>query len=57
MNVTSRIEDIARRGEILIAESTRQALGAAYRLGEPRELQAPGIDELIQVHPLEQELP
>jgi class 3 adenylate cyclase len=57
MNVTSRIEDVARRGEILIAESTRQALGAAYRLGEPRELQAPGIDELIQVHPLEQELP
>jgi class 3 adenylate cyclase len=57
MNVTSRIEDIARRGEILIADSTRRALGAAYRLGEPRELQAPGIDELIQVHPLEQELP
>ncbi|EAQ95947.1 adenylate/guanylate cyclase domain-containing protein [Congregibacter litoralis] len=57
MNVTSRIEDIARRGEILIAESTRQALGAAYALGDSRELQAPGIDEVLLVHPLEQELP
>jgi class 3 adenylate cyclase len=57
MNVTSRIEDIAQRGEILIAESTRLALGAAYSLGEPRTLQAPGIDELITVHPLEHELP
>ncbi|WP_439102962.1 adenylate/guanylate cyclase domain-containing protein [Congregibacter sp.] len=57
MNVTSRIEDIARRGEILIAESTRRALGAAYALGDSRELQAPGIDEVLVVHPLEQELP
>ncbi|MFK8042794.1 adenylate/guanylate cyclase domain-containing protein [Congregibacter sp.] len=57
MNVTSRIEDVAQRGEILIAESTRQALGAAYALGKSREVQAPGIDEVLVVHPLESELP
>ncbi|WP_439107786.1 adenylate/guanylate cyclase domain-containing protein [Congregibacter sp.] len=57
MNVTSRIEDVAQRGEILIAESTREALGAAYALGPSREVQAPGIDEALLVHPLEQELP
>ncbi|EED32586.1 adenylate cyclase 1 (ATP pyrophosphate-lyase 1) [gamma proteobacterium NOR5-3] len=56
MNVTSRIEDVARGGEILIAESTRQALGAAYALGPSREVQAPGLDEPLTVHPLEQEL-
>ncbi|MFT4769376.1 MAG: adenylate cyclase [Glaciecola sp.] len=56
MNVTSRIEDVAKRGEILIAESTRQALGAAYALGPSREVQAPGLDEPLVVHPLEQEL-
>lgn len=52
MNVTSRIEDIAGRGEILIAESTRDALGAAADVGESRELKAPGIDELLQVYVL-----
>lgn len=56
MNVTSRIEDVAARGEILIAESTRLALGAAYALGASREVQAPGIDEALVVHPLEREL-
>ena len=57
MNVTSRIEDVAQRGEILIAESTRLALGAAYALGPSREVQAPGIDEALLVYPLESELP
>ncbi|WOJ93723.1 adenylate/guanylate cyclase domain-containing protein [Congregibacter variabilis] len=56
MNVTSRIEDVAQRGEILIADSTRQALGAAYALGPSREVQAPGLDEPLVVHPLEREL-
>lgn len=52
MNVTSRIEDVARRGEILIAESTRLALTKTYTLGDARELVAPGIDEVLHVHPL-----
>lgn len=56
MNVTSRIEDVAKRGEILLADSTRQALGAAYEFGEAREVKAPGIDELLKVHPLLKEL-
>jgi adenylate cyclase len=56
MNVTSRIEDVAGRGEILIADSTRKALGAAYCYGDSREVQAPGIDELLTVHLLLGEL-
>ena len=56
MNVTSRIEDVAERGEILIAQSTRVALGAAYAFGSAREVDAPGIDERLVVYPLEREL-
>lgn len=52
MNVTSRIEDAAGRGEILVADSTRRALGAAYRFGEARTLRAKGIDEALILHPL-----
>ena len=56
MNVTSRIEDVAGRGEILIADSTRDALGAEYELGDLRELTAKGIDETLQVYPLKREI-
>ena len=56
MNVTSRIEDVAERGKTLIADSTRKALGAAYEFGDSRELKAPGIDEILTVHPLKREL-
>lgn len=56
MNVTSRIEDVAGRGEILIANSTRDALGAEYELGDLREITAKGIDETLQVYPLKREI-
>ncbi|MFT7287215.1 MAG: adenylate cyclase [Halieaceae bacterium] len=56
MNVTSRIEDIAGPGEILIADSTRQALSGSYRLGDHRLLHPAGIDEVLTVYPLEMEL-
>lgn len=56
MNVTSRIEDVAERGEILLAASTRSAMGAAYEFGEAREVNAPGIDEVLKVYPLIKEL-
>lgn len=52
MNVTSRIEDVTAGGEILIAGSTLEALQSEYRLGESRELNVKGIDELLQVHPV-----
>ncbi|MEE4279281.1 MAG: response regulator [Halieaceae bacterium] len=52
MNVTSRIEDVAGRGETLIADSTRRALGGAYAFGEQRLIDAPGIDEKLRVHAL-----
>ena len=53
MNVTSRIEDATGRGEILVADSTRRALGAAYRFGATRRLRAKGIDEALILHPLQ----
>lgn len=57
MNVTSRIEDVAARGEILIADSTRRALAERFTVGECRELRAAGIDELLEVYPLLGEAP
>jgi class 3 adenylate cyclase len=50
MNVTSRIEDIAKPQEILISESTRARLGDAYQLTESRTLSVKGIEEAIVVH-------
>jgi len=50
MNVTSRIEDIAKPQEILISESTRARLGDAYQLLESRTLSVKGIEEAIVVH-------
>ncbi|MEM1143135.1 MAG: adenylate/guanylate cyclase domain-containing response regulator [Pseudomonadota bacterium] len=56
MNVTSRIEDVTAGGEVLIADSTRNALGAAYRFGDARQISAPGIDEVLVAHPVLKEL-
>ncbi|PLW70280.1 adenylate/guanylate cyclase domain-containing protein [Pseudohalioglobus lutimaris] len=52
MNVTSRIEDVTAGGEILIAGSTLESLQREYRVGQSRELNVKGIDELLQVYPL-----
>jgi class 3 adenylate cyclase len=57
MNVTSRIEDVTAGGEILIAGSTLEALQGRYRIGQSKELNVKGIDELLQVHPVLEELP
>ncbi|MEM9314744.1 MAG: adenylate/guanylate cyclase domain-containing protein [Pseudomonadota bacterium] len=57
MNVTSRIEDVAGRGETLIANSTRKALMGAFRFDDERLIDAPGIDERLRVHRLAGELP
>jgi class 3 adenylate cyclase len=52
MNVTSRIEDVAAPQEILIADSTRRALGDRFATGPQRDVRAAGIDELLSVYPL-----
>jgi len=57
MNVTSRIEDVTDGGEILIADSTLAELRGHYITGEARELNVRGIDELLQVHPIQGEKP
>lgn len=50
MNVTSRIEDITDGGQILISDSTLQALRSEYRIGHSRQINVKGIDETITVH-------
>ncbi|MEK9655635.1 MAG: adenylate/guanylate cyclase domain-containing response regulator, partial [Halieaceae bacterium] len=53
MNVTSRIEGQTAVNEILIAEATRQQLPEGlFRLGEPREISAKGIEDLILTYPV-----
>lgn len=53
MNVTSRIEDHCRGGEILVADSTIMRLDGRCRTSERRELQVRGIDQQVVVHRLE----
>ena len=50
MNVTSRIEDITRGGEILISDSTLKSLKGQVTVGRSEEISVKGIDEIILVH-------
>lgn len=50
MNVTSRIEDVTRGGEILISDSTLQSLKHSFKLGRSEDINVKGIDETITVH-------
>ncbi len=50
MNVTSRIEDITRGGEILISDSTLNSLKGDFIVGRSETINVKGIDETIVVH-------
>jgi class 3 adenylate cyclase len=50
MNVTSRIEDVALGGEILVSESTRQSLHEHYDFEDSREINVKGIEETLLIH-------
>lgn len=50
MNVTSRIEDITRGGEILISDSTLNSLKGHFVVGRSETISVKGIDETIVVH-------
>ena len=50
MNVTSRIEDVAGPGEILISQSTRNRLQGQYQFGASQALSVKGIEEELHVH-------
>jgi class 3 adenylate cyclase len=52
MNVTSRIEDVSERGQILISASTRDKLPGKYRYGEKQVLSVRGIEEHVVVYPV-----
>lgn len=49
VNLTSRIEDQTRPGEILVAESTLQGLPLAIETGRELDLQPKGISERLHV--------
>lgn len=57
MNVTSRIEDLAAGGEILVSNSTLQSLQGNFRTGSSQELQVKGIEETIVVHQIQADRP
>jgi adenylate cyclase len=50
MNVTSRIEDATRGGEVLAAASTIASCSGEYRIEAAETLQVKGIEEPVQVH-------
>jgi class 3 adenylate cyclase len=50
MNVTSRIEDKAESGTILISESTLEKLSGEYQVGDRQEISAKGIEESVVVY-------
>ncbi|MEM8659647.1 MAG: adenylate/guanylate cyclase domain-containing protein [Pseudomonadota bacterium] len=50
MNVTSRIEDNTAGGEILISDSTLQALAGSFETGHSKEINVKGIDQSIVIH-------
>lgn len=52
VNTAKRVCDSAAGGEVLLAESVREALGAELSLGEPRALTLKGKREPLTVHPL-----
>ncbi len=50
MNVTARIEDLTRGGDVVVAGATLEKLRGSYRIDDSREIQAAGIDEPLQIH-------
>ncbi len=50
MNVTARIEDVTRGGDVVIADATLQQLRGSYRVDDSREIQAPGMDVPLHIH-------
>lgn len=50
MNVTARIEDVTRGGDVMIADATLQKLLCRYRIDDSREIRAPGMDDPLYIH-------
>lgn len=50
VNIASRIEGIARPGQILVTETTAQELGGAFLLSAPQEITVKNIDEHVRVY-------
>ena len=50
MNVTSRIEDVAKPGEILISHTTYEKLESDYQFGNSRSLSVKVIEAELRVH-------
>jgi len=50
MNLTSRIEEFTAGGEILVSDSTLQALEENYCVGNSRKEKVKGIDQPVLIH-------
>ena len=49
VNITSRIEDQTKPGEILVSEKTLEVCKSSFNLGRSIDLQPKGISEIITV--------
>ncbi len=52
VNLTARIESHTAGGDILISNSTREAMRSQVQLGESQEVQVKGINEAVIMHPV-----
>lgn len=50
MNVTARIEEVARGGDVVIADATLQKLTGNYRVDDSRQIRAHGMDDALHIH-------
>jgi len=50
MNVTARIEDVTRGGDVVIADATLRKLRGHYRVDDSREIRAQGMDGPLHIH-------
>ena len=56
MNVAARIEDKAKRGEVLISESTKNKLRDHYKISSSREIKVKGLTNPLLVHSISLDL-
>lgn len=57
MNVTSRIEEHARGGMIIVSDDTFAALEGQYELGFTKNVQVKGVQAPLCIHQIKRELP
>jgi len=57
VNLTSRIESFTAGGQILISESTREAVGDAFKIDCQMSVEAKGVEKPIKIYEVRVENP